>query len=811
MATGAAMVSSKIFYALGYNVPESYIVYFDRGQIEASEGGEDVTSLGKTRDLLEEDIDRFLEEEAKDPVRGYRATATRLPAHWEGLLGPYQVYGLRSDDPNDIVPHEHRRDLRGLFVFTAWLDHVYMTANNTLDVLVKENDVPFIRHYLLDFVATLGSGAGGRRPKIAWEGNELAYDRNTTLKNIAGMGVWSPRWMRAKYPRFPSVGHFEYRTFRPDQWITDAQIAPFANRLPDDTYWGAKQVMAFSDDDIRALVSTGQYSNPEAEAWLAECLIERRNKIGETFFSGVLPLDGFRVEDGELKFEDLAEHYGFVEPRSFRVQWSSFDNRTEKHTNVGASAPTFEIPPAATIAAEGSYFAARIWADDPLMAVTVYLRKEGDGLQVVGIDRHWPGKVLATAEAEIDTGRSRYVDLQGRQKELFEAYTKDYNEETEKDLAPQEYFDSLPISYRTTYDAVTHALMNSKLTDEDGSSLGTALDLVQRVNRIAGQYYGRSGDEQFRIYAGLVPNAKETLDRSKEFFRDKENTVYHVGYPISFRQEGKVPNIQFSVSEDGSKSDIDVDYRSSKMPQAMFNGHLTAANSDVRAGDNSVRHAGRWAGFVDWWQEVFGGFKKRKDTRGKDILAQELPESPTPLPPDRPQSAEPIELHEAAQELLTDWLVRRKIDEALKFLSGRALACLDMDDDVSDELLRDNEARDVARMIMEYTVDELADLDNLTEAIDVVLPWDPTSTVVNHPFEEDFALVEMPNEKAVQYLCDRTPTREEEASIAAGDLTYGTYYAVIFRFKAQGGGVLGLLWMRENGKWRIVSYRSFQH
>ena len=170
-------------------------------------------------------------------------------------MGPFQVYGLRSDDPNDLTPHEHRRDLRGLFVFAAWLDHVYMTANSTLDVMVEENNVPFIRHYLIDFVATLGSGAGGRRPKIVWEGNELAYDRGSTLKNIAGLGVWSPNWMRAKYP---SIGRFEYKTFEPDKWVTDAEIAPFANRLPDDTYWAAKRVMAFSNDDIRALVQHGR-------------------------------------------------------------------------------------------------------------------------------------------------------------------------------------------------------------------------------------------------------------------------------------------------------------------------------------------------------------------------------------------------------------------------------------------------------------------------------------------------------------------------------------------------------------------------
>ncbi len=604
MATGATMVASRIFYALGYYVPENYIVYFDRDQIEAAEGGEDITSMGKARDLTEENIDNYLKRVAMDPESGYRAVATRAPARWRGLLGPYQVYGTRSDDPNDIVPHEHRRDLRGLYVFCAWLNHNYMRAMNTLDVLVEEDGAPHIRHYILDFTTTLGSG--GSEPKSAWQGNDPVYDRGRTAKNVVSMGIYTPRWMRAGYPKYRSVGHFEYETFDPERWTPVHEIAPFANRLPDDTFWATKKLAAFTNEDIEALVSTGQYSDPQAEAWIARSLIARRNRILRTYYAKVLLLDHFRIENGQLTFDDLEVEEGFAASRDHTVRWLELNNGTGALSRLeGVS--RFRVPSRVLDAQAGSYFAARIGAEDrPEHEVTVYVRKEQEELRVVGIDYGWPGKVIADPARDIDTGISRYADLDEKPRALFGPYTALYNENTGRNYGPQEYFDSLTISERTTYDAVTHALMSSPLTDEAGSSVGTAFDLVESLERIAGQYYGRGGDQQFRLYVNLAPGAKETLEKSQEFQLGHLNTVYHVGYPYSFRQAGKEPTIQFSISEDGTKADIDVDYRSSKSPQALFNGHLTSANSDVRQGDNHQRHTVRWRGLVAWWQESFG-------------------------------------------------------------------------------------------------------------------------------------------------------------------------------------------------------------
>src|SRR6185436_16685402 len=105
----------------------------------------------------------------------------------------------------------------------------------------------------------------------------------------------------------------------------------FRNRLPDDEFWGAKQVMAFTNEEIRAIVSTGEISDPKAEAFLVECLVKRRDKIGKAYFGKVLPFDRFRLQNGTLAWDDLSNSV-----RDTRVAWFSFNNQTGERTPVPA-------------------------------------------------------------------------------------------------------------------------------------------------------------------------------------------------------------------------------------------------------------------------------------------------------------------------------------------------------------------------------------------------------------------------------------------------------------------------------------------
>ena len=184
------------------------------------------------------------------------------------------------------------------------------------------------------------------------------------------------------------MGHFESDIFEPERWKPNYPNPAFDNRLPDDSFWAAKQVMAFSDQEIRAIVEMGQYSDPKSVDWLVKCLIARRDKIGRTYFAAVLPLDRFQVRDGQLGFEDLAVTYRFTPPRQYQVQWSRFDNSSARKSPLPGRTG-LALPEELRNARPGEYFSAEIRSDDPKKTVVVYLRTEAGRIEVAGIARTW--------------------------------------------------------------------------------------------------------------------------------------------------------------------------------------------------------------------------------------------------------------------------------------------------------------------------------------------------------------------------------------------------------------------------------------
>ena len=386
LATAPDVIVSKFLYAIGYNVPENEIVDLTIGDLHLSGKAMMTTTGDRKRQMTSTDLNQIINYAPHQRDGSFRIVAS-LAIEGENV-GPYEYQGVRRDDPNDTVPHEDRRDLRGLYVFAAWLNDTDMKPTNTLDTIVTEKGVRFIRHYQLDFGNSLGSD--GDAPKDARLGHEFVLPTPTAaLEQILTMGVLSAPWERTHYPKLRAVGNFGAQLFDPDNWKPNYPNPAFISRHPDDDYWAAKQVMAFTNDDIHAIVETGRFTDPRSTEYITRTLAERRDKIGRTFFSNILPLDHFRVENEALLFEDLAVRYGFHAPRSYEFSWFSFDNVQQKPTLVSGNGSN-HLPIETFQAVSGSYFSAVINASgDTLRPVTVYLRKDGNNYNVIGVDRSW--------------------------------------------------------------------------------------------------------------------------------------------------------------------------------------------------------------------------------------------------------------------------------------------------------------------------------------------------------------------------------------------------------------------------------------
>ena len=387
-----------------------------------------------------------------------------------------------------------------------------------------------------------------------------------------------------------------------------------------------------------------------------------------------------------------------------------------------------------------------------------------------------------------------YSDLDERRQRLVGDCVARFTKVTGQRLDARSFYDDmLSLSTKTTFDAVTHALMTTPLTDASGQKFGDGLVLIERVDSVKGEVSGASSDRQYRMYVRLTSNAREMLNRSREFRRGIDNTVYHKGYPINYREQRGTPSIQVSIAMDGRLADVDVDYRSASFPVALFNGHLSAANSDVRAGNNAERHAGRWTGFQNWWRGFFGASLDRapiKDT----MPAFTLPKIPR---------AGKKDIREMVPDFLQAWLVEGDVVATMGYVSERSYACLAQDS--PDPTAFDRGLAPVQIMVnLKAAHDALGkhdSLEGLTIGVPIAIPG---LRAVRQPHHAQFVLYDVPDDMAARFDCASllipgAPTKQPRA--------YGQHFGASFRVAGTANDTsVVLLWAKEDGYWKIVSW-----
>jgi hypothetical protein len=390
-------------------VPENYIARLHPTALRIDPAAEVRDPGGRRRPMERRDVEAILKRSARHPDGTYRVLASKA---LDGTpLGPFRYYGTRPDDPNDIFPHEHRRELRGLLVFAAWLNHEECTSGNTLDTLVTRDGRTIVRHHLIDFGATLGSGSVQAQTPRA--GNEYVWESRPTLLTMLTLGFYVRPWLKVRYPDLPAVGRLEAAYFRPRDWKPEHPNPAFLNARPEDRFWAARLVAAFPDEAVRTIVEAARFSDPRATDYLSDIILARKSKVLRAWLNDTNPLvEPALSPGGRLGFENIAEEAGVAKmAESYTIRWTVVDNATGEERTIGDDARVFAAEaqaPAALLALRPAFVAVELRAhhpDHPAWAepLKAYFRRTDEGWGLVGLRRH--SSSLDAARAPLRSAR----------------------------------------------------------------------------------------------------------------------------------------------------------------------------------------------------------------------------------------------------------------------------------------------------------------------------------------------------------------------------------------------------------------------
>jgi hypothetical protein len=366
--SGADKIGSLITHAAGYYAPCNTIVAFRAEDLALDDKATYEDPLGRKRPMTENDLAEALARVSPRDDGTYRALASH---YIKGVpKGYFPYWGTRTDDPNDLIPHELRRELRGFRVIASWFNHVDTKEVNTYDAYVTSDGRSYLRHYFIDFGSTMGSGNFKNGPCRI--GHEYLYDAPAIFKSLATFGAWERPWEANCEIPYPEVGRFGTELFQPARWKPNYPNLAFEEADASDAYWGAKIVIRFTNEHIRALAEAGKYSRKEATDYVERVFRERRDHIGRYWLEQVTPLESFSLEKGptawSLRFRDLAVDYGYAAEgsRSYRFAVKDIALRTLYEG-------TSQEPGVIRFAAPGDVpFAPRDrWGRSPLVVVDV--------------------------------------------------------------------------------------------------------------------------------------------------------------------------------------------------------------------------------------------------------------------------------------------------------------------------------------------------------------------------------------------------------------------------------------------------------
>ncbi len=398
--TGATAIAARIYHAAGFWSPCDSVVYIRRSILKLKPGLTVTDNSG---------VKKPFDEKALDKVLGYatkRGSLVRMVAsRWlpGQPIGPYQYQGTRDDDPNDVIPHEDRRELRGARLLAAWTNHFDTREQNTMNVFVRKDESAktgpgFVRHYILDLGDSFGS-------IWAWEsvsrrlGFAYYFDFSYLGEDFVTLGTTVRPWEVARRDG-GTFAYFSSRNFDPEAWKGGYPNPAFLRMTEGDAAWMARIIARFTDADVEALVKTGDYTNPDSTRYLRDAMIARRDAILRRYLTRLSPLADVHVVDGNrLCANDLAKRTRAANLDLFHYSarrysnWPPTDGETiavdeRDHDEVCVDLPSRHTSDSSPADDAARYVVVDIANTVALGVLRVHLYDLGaNGMRIVGIER----------------------------------------------------------------------------------------------------------------------------------------------------------------------------------------------------------------------------------------------------------------------------------------------------------------------------------------------------------------------------------------------------------------------------------------
>lgn len=340
--TGSDVVGASLYHAAGYFAPCNRVVTVTLDKLRLADDAEVKLTSGQREQMTDEHVAQVLEKATKLGEGRYRASVSQFI---DGRpISPWRYEGTRGDDPNDVIEHAFRREVRGMYVLAAWTDHIDSRQENTLAAWMKTGpaDAGYVRHYMIDFGDTLG---------ITFVWDELAqrfghsgyFDVPHMAQDYITLGLLDRPWHHAAFGKAgKELGYYDGRRFVPDKWRPGYPNPAFQRHTERDAAWMTRIIARFKAAHVAALAERGRWTQPIITSELTRILLERRRRILERYLTKLSPLTWPKVQGRALCMQDLAVWSGIRTAARRRYGARAWAGQRLNAVKVGAPEPRDE-------------------------------------------------------------------------------------------------------------------------------------------------------------------------------------------------------------------------------------------------------------------------------------------------------------------------------------------------------------------------------------------------------------------------------------------------------------------------------------